>query len=331
MPPKRPTSCLAYAVLPVLLLLLLVVIGGYGIKFFFPQFFTRSNVAEADAVGASTSTSTVLRSRLPADVPTTTRVEVAVATSNGARESLFDVNVAGEAQERGVPDAWTSSIWRQEGISLTPPVDGVTSSAWQVVGDGWRVKLQTHSGAKWLDPVIWGVFNDGRVAIVAHREHRALLAVSKTGVITVIEVLDDDLAPLAVVGNSAWFVQTKTPSDDTPREQLPTGPSFLVRITKEGVRTTVLQDPEFILSVVPAPLGGALAYVTNNGVMSIVDGSELRTGPKGWTPQLWINTQVLLVSHKEELAWIDISQPTKLFKFATFPNFVQHVRISPSP
>ncbi len=322
--PKRPVSCLAVGVLPVGLLLLLVVFAGYGLKLYLGT-KTPSTGTIAQTEQPAVEQKPELPSRLPASIPTTTRVLVAVASADVAKEQIVSLDRAGTATKQSTPEGFRPEQWKTQGIILTPPNDSVTSSPWKITGDNWNVPLRTRSGAKWQDPVIVGMFSSGRLAIVAYRNQRALLSVDRSGDIQVIEVLDDELAPLTVQGKSAWFVRSK--QSELLDEQFQ-GPSFLVRLTEQGTSSTVAQDPAMILSLVPSPSPSTLAYLSSDGSLVILSGEQLRSEIKGWRPQAWLDERYLLVSRAKELAWVDKLNPTKVIHYADLENTIRGVVVN---
>ena len=204
--PKRPVSCLAVLMIPFALVLVVIVIAGYALKFFFPGTYgSRGNDSATQTITHDTQAAP---SHFPSAVPSSTSVLVALSGSTAQKDQIVAVDRTGKTMSVTPPDGWVVDRWNTAGFSLLPPDDAVTSSAWQLVGRKIHVSLVTKSGAKWQDPVIWGVFADDRVAIVAHRDHRALLSVSAKGDIKVIDVLEDALTPLAVQGKYAWFVRS---------------------------------------------------------------------------------------------------------------------------
>lgn len=321
--PKRPISCLAVLAIPLGVILILIVLAGYAIKFFSPS----SLEGAAEIIAARNET--VIARRLPDEVATGTQIVVATMTEKvAAPEQLFRVDAFGKTFIEKAPEGWRVDFWKTQGLMLIPPDELATSSYWYLKGAQWNIPLRTNGGAKWLDPVIWGVFSNGHVAIVAHRDHRALLSVSRAGQITVIEVLDDDLSPLAVHGSSAWFVREKT--EGLGIEQLPQGPSSLVRITRQGISSTVAQDPASILRVLPSPDESSLAYITSDGSLVIAKEDTLTTAIKGWTPQAWLDNRYLLISRQKTLAWLDITNPIKPFLVSEFADPIRAVHISTS-
>jgi hypothetical protein len=325
--PKRPVSCLAVAVMPVGLLLLLIAIGGYVLKLFYP-------VEKAPAPAGSTTGSSeqaqsepVALSLLPAAIPTTTQILVATASADAVKEKVFSLNVFGTVTERESPQGFRPEQWKTEGIVLTPPTEAASSSAWRITGNGWNVPLRTHSGAKWQDPVILGKFSSGRLAIVAYRTQRALLSVSRAGDIQVVQVLEDELSPLTVQGKDAWFVRTEH-AEEQSVDQLPKGPSYLVRLSEQGTSSTVAQDPAVILELIPSPSPSTLAYLSSDGSLVIVSGEQLASEIKGWRPQAWLDGRYLLVSHGNSLGWVDRTNPKQINALAEFSDFIRGVSLS---
>ncbi len=322
--PKRPTSCLAVLVLPVGLLLLLVALGMYGLKYFYG--FNDQNVNPG--VSSSSASQTQVQEkpvRFPTSVPTSTRVLVATASSNAAQEEVFVVDETGTVTSVKDQTAFRPQNWKTQGLTLTPPDDQVTGSSWRVTGNGWNVPLRTPGGSNWQDPVIWGRFASGRLAIVSYRTQRALLSVSKAGDIQVVDVLDDSLAPLAVQGKNAWFVQS---SSSESALEIPQGPSELVRISETGVRTTVAQDPGMILELVPSPTSTTLAYLSSDSSLVVVRGDKILSDIKGTRPLAWLNERILLVSRNRTLAWVDVDEPKRVILLSTFDQPIRAARLS---
>lgn len=321
--PKRPISCLAALAIPLGIILILVVLAGYAIKFFSP-----SSLEGAAEIVAQKMEVTVTR-RLPDEIATTTQIAVATISEKiAAREQVYRVDEFGKTTNEPLPENWRVDFWKTHGFVLNPPDEDIANSYWQLTGAGWDVPLRTPGGSKWLDPVIWGVFSNGRVAIVSHRDRRALLSVSRSGQVTVIEVLDDDLSPLIVHGSSAWFVRGNTEGQGI--EQLPKGPSSLVRITSQGTSSTVAQDPEAILRLLPSPDEESLAYVTSDGTLVLAKGDKLSSTIKGWVPQAWLDNRYLLISRQKTLAWIDTTNPDKPYLLSDFADPIRTVQVSTS-
>jgi hypothetical protein len=228
-----------------------------------------------------------------------------------------------------VADDWRPNQWKTNGIKLMPPDETLENAPWRIVGQGWNVPLRTPGGAKWLDPVLLGSFANGRLAIVSHRTQRALLSVSRAGDIQVVDVLSDDLTPLAVQGSSAWFVRT-TLQEDQPIEVLPSGPSYLVRLSEMGTSATVAQDPGVILELVPSPNQSSLAYFTSDRSLVIASHDKLLTGPKDWTPRAWLDERYLLVSRQKTLAWLDLNDPSRVVFLSDFMQPIRSVFVSTS-
>ena len=322
--PKRPVSCLAVGLLPVGLLLLLVVFAGFGLKVYLGMKTpTTASIVQTEQPVIPPTPAPV--SRLPASIPTTTQVLVAIASANVAKEEILLIDRTGTPMKQNTPEGFRPEQWKTQGIILIPPNDSVTSSPWKVTGNGWNVPLRTRSGAKWQDPVIVGRFASGRLAIVAYRTQRALLSVDRSGDIQVIDVLDDELAPLTVQGKNVWFVRSQ--QSELLDEQFQ-GPSYLVRLSEQGTSSTVAQDPGMILSLVPSPNPSTLAYLSSDGSLVILSGEQLRSEIKGWRPQVWLDERYLLVSRAKELAWVDKTNPTKVIHYADLENTVRGVTIS---
>ncbi len=324
--PKRPVSCLALLIVPLGLVLVLILLAGYALKFLLPP--------SAAPVEMATSTQTVtdaapkeIISRLPATIPTTTTILVATASADVVKEKIYSIDVAGTPTEVAVPAGFRPEQWRTEGILLMPPDEAVVGSPWRVTGNNWNVPLRTRGGSIWQDPVILGRFTSGRLAIVAYRTQRALLSVGRSGDIQVVEVLDDTLSPLTVQGAFAWFVK-RAPTDESPLELLPTGPSALIRFSETGASSTVAQDPALILDLVPGPTSASLAYQTSDGSLVIVEGNQLHSSITGWRPQAWLNERYLLVSAGKRLAWVDAKQPTQVIAFVELPQLIRGVTLS---
>ncbi len=327
--PKRPVSCLAVLALPVGLLLVLVVIGGYALKFLAPDLFRSSARTDGAAQNAEQESVFSKPSRFPRSLATTTKVFVATASPEAAKEQAFVLNEAGDPAELQVSDEWRPNQWKTDGIKLMPPDETLENAPWRIVGEGWNVPLRTRGGAKWLDPVLLGKFSNGRLAIVSHRTQRALLSVSRAGDIQVVDVLSDDLTPLAVQGSSVWFVRT-TFKEDQPIETLPSGPSYLVSLSETGTSSTVAQDPGVILELVPLPNQSSLAYFSSDRSLVIVSGDKLLTGPKDWTPRAWLDERHLLISRQKTLAWLDLAHPEQPVFLSDFAQSIRSVFVSTS-
>lgn len=327
--PKRPVSCLFVGLVPVGLGVLLLVLAGYAVKFLLPSDVTQVQT-ESSPVDAIESEDEVARvSLLPQEIASSTTLLVATVSSSAAKERVFSLDAFGEKKEEDASEGFRPEQWKTEGIVLTPPEESVTSSPWRVTGPRWNVPLRTPGGAKWQDPVIVGMFSSGRLAIVAYRTQRALLSVDRSGDIQVVDVLDDELAPLAVQGTSAWFVHT-TQDTEARLEALPQGPSRLVRISEQGVRVTIAEDPGSILELIPSPNPATIAYLSSDGSLVIVSGEDIRSDIKGWRPQLWLDDRYLLVSRNGALAWVDRMRPKELRGYAEFTDFIRGVTRSTS-
>ncbi len=325
--PKRPVSCLVLLMVPVGLVLLLIVLATYGLKFFLPpDAFSVREQAVTDQV-QQPQAETLNVSRLPASVPTSTQILLATASSDARKEKIFLVEHSGDLTEQASPAGFRPEQWKTDGIVLTPPDESVTSSPWRITGNGWNIPLRTRSGAKWQDPVIMGAFSSGRLAIVAYRTQRALLSVSRAGDIQVVEVLDDTLAPLTVQGTHAWFVRTK-PTEEVSLDQLPTGPSYLIQLSERGTSSTIAQDPALILELIPSPNPSTLAYLSSDGSLVIVSGSGINSDIKGWRPQAWLDDRYLLVSRGKVLGWVDRTNPKRVNLYTELPDLIRGVSVS---
>lgn len=326
--PKRPVSCLAVLMAPVGLVLLLIVLAGYGLKFFLPPDETSSTEESTAIVQTQEPQAEAPKpSRLPASIPTSTQILLATASSDARKEKIFLVDLSGDLTEQASPEGFRPEQWKTDGITLTPPDESVTSSPWRITGNGWNIPLRTRSGSKWQDPVIMGTFSSGRLAIVAYRTQRALLSVSRAGDIQVVEVLDDTLAPLTVQGTNAWFVRTN-PTEEILLDQLPTGPSYLIQLSERGTSSTIAQDPALILELVPSPSLSTLAYLSSDGSLVIVSGSGINSNIKGWRPQAWLDDRYLLVSRGNVLGWVDRTNPKRVNLYAELPDLIRGVSVS---
>lgn len=327
--PKGPVSCLAVLAIPVALVLLVVVLGGYLLKF-----LSSSDSSSSAPVVNTTSTQVTeqtpgpsFASRLPSTISATTTFLVATVSSDVAKEELYSVDAAGQATRMEVPQGFRPEQWKTAGITLMPPLESVTGSPWRVTGENWNVPLRTRSGSVWQDPVILGLFSSGRLAVVAYRNQRALLSVSKAGDIQVVEVLDDTLSPLTAEGSFAWFVRAPQLAD-VSLEALPQGPSELVRISERGTSSTVAQDPGLILELVPGPKGSSLAYLSSDGSLVILKGDKLHTPLKGVRPQVWLDDRYLLVSDGTGLGWVDSEEPKRVGFITEFKQFIRGATVS---
>lgn len=325
--PKRPVSCLAVIAVPVGLVLLLIILASYGLKFFFPLKGPSVQAPTVSDQVQEPQAEALKPSRLPASISTSTQILLATASSVVVKEKIFLVDRAGDVTEQASPEGFRPEQWKTDGITLTPPDESVTSSPWRITGNGWNIPLRTRGGAKWQDPVIMGVFSSGRLAIVAYRTQRALLSVSRAGDIQVVEVLDDTLAPLTVQGKNAWFVRTE-PAEEISLDQLPTGPSYLVQLSERGTSSTIAQDPAMILELVPSPNPSTLSYLSSDGSLVILSGSGISSEIKGWRPQAWLDDRYLLVSRGNVLGWVDRMNPKRVNLYTELPDLIRGVSVS---
>lgn len=325
--PKRPTSCLAIMLVPVVLILLLLILGGLALKLLASRNTLPAQVASSTQSNGESRAAPSLVSRLPSTIPATTTLLVATASSNAVKEQVYSVDAAGTATLLETPEGFRPELWQAQGISLTPPLESVTGSAWRVTGKNWNVPLRTRGGSVWQDPVILGQFSSGRLAIVAYRNQRALLSVSRAGDIQVVQVLEDELSPLTVQGAYAWFVRAHLP-DDPALERLPQGPSELVRLSEQGTSSTIAQDPALILTLVPGPDLSSVAYQSSDDSLVLVSGEKLNSSIKGWRPQVWVDSRTLLVSRGTVLGWVDAQDPKQVVFYTDLHKFIRGVSLS---
>ncbi|MDO8583728.1 MAG: hypothetical protein Q7R83_00945 [bacterium] len=222
-------------------LILGVLLTGVSFVLFEDGGFKREPTGEASLVSQGATTTT-------ASMMATTTILLGVSAPKAASDKLIALTLpAGTFADQTVPTGWRwTSLREVVDLRIQSGKDGTLF----LVGAGWNVPLRLRNGRALDETHLIGRLDKDRAIITARQDGRAVYLITKFGEVRKLFSLSDTMEVLDLSGGSVW-VSTFQMGEGI--ESPPRGPSTLIRVTGDGVTSTMMTSDQVITSVMMAP------------------------------------------------------------------------------